>query len=66
MFPNKILSKFYKTLIQVYVRQVFVNVWRNSVSSGHFVRQVLKFFLQPCELNIEQTVAWSNTCQNAD
>ena len=33
--------------MKVYVQQVFVNVRQNFISSGHYVRQVLKNYLQP-------------------
>ena len=49
---NWILLEFLKTFIKVYVRQVFVNVRRNFIFSGHHVRQILKKFLQPCRLKI--------------
>ena len=44
---NWISLRFNKIFIKVYVRQVFVNVRRNFNSSGHYVRQVLKNYLQP-------------------
>ena len=45
---NRILLRLNETFIKVYVRQVFVNVRRNFISSGHSARQVLKNYLQPC------------------
>ena len=44
---NRILLRFDKIFIKVYVRQVFVNVRLNFISSGHYVRQALKNYLQP-------------------
>ena len=35
---NWILLEFLKTFVKVNVRQVFVNVWRNFIFSGHHVR----------------------------
>ena len=45
---NWILLEFLKTFIKVYALQVFVNVRRNFIFSGHHVWQVLKDYLQPC------------------
>ena len=45
---NWILLRFNKIFIKVYVQQVFVNVRWNFISSRHYVRQVVKNYLQPC------------------
>ena len=60
---NWILLKFNKIFIKVYVRQVFINVWQNFISSGHYVRQVLKNYLQPClwTNKIKILKKWNNT-----
>ena len=62
---NWILLKFNKIFIKVYVRQVFINVWRNFISSGHYVQQVLKNYLEPCKNDYTfsqraDSLLWSN------
>ena len=54
---NWILLRVNKIFIKVYVGQVFVNVRRNFVSSGHYIRQVLKNYLQPCALRKNSVIA---------
>ena len=50
--------RFNKIFIKVYVRQVFVNVRRNFISSRHYVQQVLKNYLQPWWLETK-IILWS-------
>ena len=52
---NWILLRFNKIFIKAYVRQVFLNVGRNFISSGHYVLQVLKNYLQPCHIKCNST-----------
>ena len=47
---NWILLKFNKIFMKVYVRQVFVNVQPNFISSRHYVQQVLKIISSPAQL----------------
>ena len=45
---NGILLRFNKIAIKVYVQKVFLNVRQSFISSGHYVPQVFKNYLQPC------------------